>query len=60
MKKSLFACAFLGMLCQSSFAACPHVATSPLFAVGVPEVGSTLALLAIGVAGLAAIARKRK
>jgi hypothetical protein len=56
MKKSLFVCAFLAMLCQSSFAA------SPLFAgaVNVPDASSTLGLLAVGLTGLAIVARKLK
>ena len=56
MKKTLLVCTLLGgALCQSTFAA------SPFFAVGVlPEVGSTLALLGLAVAGIAAVSRKSK
>jgi hypothetical protein len=56
MKKLLFVCAFLTMLCQSSFA------MSPLFANpnGVPDASSTMGLLAVGLTGLAIVARKLK
>jgi hypothetical protein len=59
MKKSFVVCAFLAMLCQSSFA------MSPLFAQvnpdqSVPDAGSTMGLLAVGLAGLAIVARKLK
>jgi len=56
MKKLLFGCAVLGLLCQSSFAA------SPLFAATtrVPDGGSTLGLLAVAMVGVTALARKFK
>jgi hypothetical protein len=61
MKKSILVCSALGILCQSSFAAAPSLGGSPLFAVAnVPDVGSTMALLALGLTGLAVVARKRK
>jgi len=59
MKKSILVCSVLGLLCQSSFAA--GLGGSHLLAIAnVPEVGSTMALLAISLSGLAFIARKRK
>ena len=60
MKKSILVCALLGIFCQASFAA--TLGAQPMFAVGpkLPEIGSTLGLLAAGMAGMAVIARKRK
>ena len=60
MKKSILVCGLLGLFCQASFAA--TLGAHPMFAVGptLPEIGSTLGLLTIGIAGVAAIARKRK
>ena len=56
MKKTILVCTLLaGVLCQSTFA------MTPFFAVGeLPEVGSTLALLGLAVAGIAAFSWKRK
>jgi hypothetical protein len=58
MKKLFVVCAFLAMLCQSSFAISPLFATPPTN--GVPDAGSTLGLLAVGLTGLAVVARKLK
>jgi len=60
MKKSLILCAVVAMLCQSSFAM-----GSPLFASvntdrSVPDAGSTMGMLAVGLTGLAILARKIK
>ena len=57
MKKSLFVCAILAMLCQSSFAMSPFFADPNR---GVPDAGSTMGMLAVGLTGLAILARKFK
>jgi|GEM_PF-6379352 len=59
MKKILSVCAFLALLCQSSFAASPLLA-SVIPDRSVPDAGSTMAMLAVGLTGLAMLARKMK
>lgn len=56
MKKSLFICAIVATICQSSFAMSPLVASTDR----VPDVNSTMGLLAVGLAGIAILARKFK
>ena len=59
MKKFLFVGAFLALLCQSSFAMSPLLASvNPDRSV--PDAGSTMGLLAVGLTGLAMLARKMK
>jgi len=59
MKKSLFICAFLALLCQSSFAMSPLLAAA-VPDRSVPDAGSTMGMLAVGLTGLAMLARKMK